>query len=194
MKKAGLIALVAIFAVTQLTAQKKYIADPLATKIMWYGEKIVGGNHNGTIDLKEGWLASDGKSVTGGEFVVDMNSIKNEDIKDAGSRARLEGHLKSADFFGVEKYPFSKLVISGGGQFTGGKATLRGSLTIKEATHPVEFTVVESKAGDVLTYTATITFDRSLYDVRFGSGKFFSNLGDNTIRDEIRLEVTLVVK
>jgi len=194
MKKAGLIAFIAIFAVTQLTAQKKYIADPAATKIKWHGEKIVGSKHDGTIALKEGWLASDGKSITGGEFVVDMSTIKNEDIKDAGSRAKLEGHLKSADFFGVDKYPLSKLVLAGGSQITGGKATLRGSLTIKEATHPVEFTVVESKVGDVLTYTATITFDRSLYDVRFGSGKFFSNLGDNAIRDEIKLEVSLVVK
>ena len=194
MKKAGLIAFIAIFAVTQLTAQKKYIADPAATKIKWHGEKIVGSKHDGTIALKEGWLASDGKSITGGEFVVDMSTIKNEDIKDAGSRAKLEGHLKSADFFGVDKYPLSKLVLAGGSQITGGKATLSGSLTIKEATHPVEFTVVESKAGDVLTYTATITFDRSLYDVRFGSGKFFSNLGDNAIRDEIKLEVSLVVK
>ena len=194
MKKAGLIAFIAIFAVTQLTAQKKYIADPAATKIKWHGEKIVGSKHDGTIALKEGWLASDGKSITGGEFVVDMSTIKNEDIKDAGSRAKLEGHLKSADFFGVDNYPLSKLVLAGGSQIAGGKATLRGSLTIKEATHPVEFTVVESKAGDVLTYTATITFDRSLYDVRFGSGKFFSNLGDNAIRDEIKLEVSLVVK
>jgi polyisoprenoid-binding protein YceI len=194
MKKAGLIAVIAIIAVTQLAAQKRYIADPSATKITWHGEKIVASKHYGTIDLKEGWMTTDGKKVTGGEFVVDMNSIKNEDIKDAGSRARLEGHLKSADFFGVDKYPLSKLVLSSGSEFTGGKATLRGSLTIKEATHPVEFTVVESKSGDVLTYTATIVFDRSLYDVRFGSGKFFSNLGDNAIRDEIKLEVTLVVK
>jgi polyisoprenoid-binding protein YceI len=194
MKKAGIVTLMAIFAVTQLAAQKKYVADPSATVIKWHGEKIVGGKHDGTINLREGWLNSDGKSITGGEFVVDMTSIKNLDVKDAGSRAKLEGHLKSDDFFGVEKYPMSKLVITGSSQFTGGKATVKGNLTIKEATHPVEFTVAETKAGDVLTYTASITFDRSLYDVRFGSGKFFSNLGDNAIRDEIKLEVSLVIQ
>ena len=70
----------------------------------------------------------------------------------------------------------------------------KGNLTIKEATHPVEFTATESKNGGVLTYTADINFDRSLYDVRFGSGKFFSNLGDNAIVDEITLNVKLVVK
>ena len=153
--------------------------------IKWHGEKIIGSSHNGTIDLREGWITSDGKSITGGEFVVDMNSMKNTDIKDAGSRARLEGHLK---------YPLSKLVLNGSSQFTSGKATVKGNLTIKEATHPIEFTVQESRSGDAITYTATITFDRSLYDIRFGSGKFFSNLGDNAIRDEIRLDVSLVVK
>jgi polyisoprenoid-binding protein YceI len=194
MKKAGLIALSAVVSVSQLGAQKKYVADPSATVIKWHGEKIIGSSHNGTIDLREGWITSDGKSITGGEFVVDMNSMKNTDIKDAGSRARLEGHLKSADFFGVEKYPLSKLVLNGSSQFTSGKATVKGNLTIKEATHPIEFTVQESRSGDALTYTATITFDRSLYDIRFGSGKFFSNLGNNAIRDEIRLDVSLVVK
>lgn len=184
----------AIFAVTQLAAQKKYVANTSATVIKWHGEKIVGSKHFGTIDLKEGWLTSDGKSITGGEFIIDMNSIKNEDLKDADSRAKLEGHLKSADFFGVDKYPLSKLVITGGGQFTGGKATIKGNLTIKEATHPVEFTVQESKSGGLTTYTATVAFDRSLYDVRYGSGKFFSNLGDNVIMDEINIDVSLKVK
>lgn len=194
MKKAGLIALIAILAVTQLTAQKRYVADPSVSVIKWYGERIVGNKHTGTIDLKEGWLTIDGKAISGGEFVVDMNSIKDEDIKDANSRARLEGHLKSDDFFGVEKYPLSKLILEGGSQFTDGKAIVKGTLTIKEATHPVEFTVQESRSGDLLTYTATITFDRSLYDVRYDSGKFFSNLGDKAIRDEIKLDVSLAVK
>lgn len=58
----------------------------------------------------------------------------------------------------------------------------------------MEFTATESKSGEVITYMAPISFDRSLYDVRFGSGKFFSNLGDNAINDEIMLNVKLVVK
>ncbi|MCK7541619.1 MAG: YceI family protein [Marinilabiliales bacterium] len=75
-------------------------------------KRLSGASHNGTINLKEGSLTTDGKSITGGEFVVDMNSIKNEDVKDAGSRAKLEGHLKSDDFFGVAKFPFSRLVLT----------------------------------------------------------------------------------
>ncbi len=178
----------------QLNAQEKQMADPSATKISWYGDKIIGSFHTGTIGLMDGWLSTEGNVITGGEFRVDMNSIVNTDIKDEKMRDRLVGHLKSDDFFGVEKYPVAKLVITGSSEFTDGKATVRGNLTVKEATHPIEFTALWSKTGEVTTYTATIVFDRSKYDVRFGSGKFFSNLGDNAINDEIKLEVELVVK
>lgn len=194
MKKTFLIILASFFAVSLMNAQKKYTADPSATVIDWKGDKKIGSFHVGTIDLKSGWLNVEGNALTGGEFVVDMNSIKNSDVKDEKMRERLVGHLKSDDFFGVEKFPLSKLVITGSSKLEGGKALVKGNLTIKEATHPVEFSVTESKSGTVLTYTADIVFDRSLYDVRFGSGKFFSNLGDNAINDEIKLNVKLVVK
>lgn len=194
MKRIFFILTVSVFAVALLPAQRKLVADAAATNIEWHGHKIVGASHTGNIDLQSGWLVLEGNSVSGGEFIVDMNSIKNSDVKDEKMRDRLVGHLKSDDFFGVEKYPLSKLVITGSSKTPDGKTLFKGNLTIKEATHPVEFTATESKNGGVLTYTADINFDRSLYDVRFGSGKFFSNLGDNAIVDEINLKVNLVVK
>lgn len=194
MKTTALILMVTMFVGAQLNAQEKQIADPSATKITWFGDKFIGSAHTGTISLSDGWLSTEGDVITGGEFRVNMKSIANTDIKDEKMRDRLEGHLKSDDFFGVEKFPAAKLVVTGSSEFSDGKATVRGNLTVKEATHPVEFTALWSKAGEVSTYTATIVFDRSKYDVRFGSGKFFSNLGDNAIKDEIKLEVQLVVK
>jgi polyisoprenoid-binding protein YceI len=193
MKRIFVILIASVFTAALLPAQKKLVADAAATVIDWKGDKIVGSFHVGTIELKSGWLTVDGTSVTGGEFIVDMNSIKNSDVKDEKMRERLVGHLKSDDFFGVEKYPLSKLVITGSSKSADGKMLFRGNLTIKEATHPVEFTATESKSGNVVTYAAAINFDRSLYDVRFGSGKFFSNLGDNAINDEIKLNVKLVL-
>ncbi len=194
MKKVFFILTAMVFTASVMPAQKKLVADASATVIDWKGDKIVGSEHVGTIDLKSGWLSVDGNVITGGEFIVDMSSIKNSDVKDEKMRERLVGHLKSDDFFGVETYPHSKLVITGSTRTGDGKLLVKGSLTIKEATHPVEFTVTESKSGDALTYTAPLTFDRSLYNVRFGSGKFFANLGDNTINDDIKLTVKLVVK
>lgn len=194
MKKVFFILLGSIITVGVLPAQKKLMADASATVIDWKGDKKVGSEHVGTIGLKSGWVTVESNAITGGEFVVDMNSIKNIDVKDEKMRERLVGHLKSDDFFGVEKFPLSKLVITGSSRTSDGKLLVKGNLTIKEATHPVEFTATESKSGEVITYMAPISFDRSLYDVRFGSGKFFSNLGDNAINDEIMLNVKLVVK
>ena len=193
MKRIFVILIASVFTAALLPAQKKLVADAAATVIDWKGDKIVGSFHVGTIDLKSGWLTVDGSSITGGEFIVDMNSIKNSDLKDEKMRERLVGHLKSDDFFGVEKFPLSRLVITGGSKTADGRTLFRGNLTIKEATHPVEFTATETKSGNVVTYVAAISFDRSLYDVRFGSGKFFSNLGDNAINDEIKLNVKLVL-
>ncbi len=194
MKRIFVILLASVFTSTLLIAQKKYEADLSATTIEWKGDKKIGSFHVGTIDLKSGWLAVEGNAITGGEFLVDMNSIKDTDIKDDNMRAKLEGHLKSDDFFGVEKYPLSKLVITGSSRFVAGKAVVKGNLTVKAATHPVEFNDTESKSSAVTTYTADIAIDRSLYNVRFGSGKFFSNLGDNAFNDEIKLNVKLAVK
>jgi polyisoprenoid-binding protein YceI len=193
MKKAGILILVSFLTVIVINAQQRYEADPVSTVIEWKGEKIIGSDHMGTINLKSGWLDIEGNAITAGEFIIDMNSINNTDLKDENMKRRLEGHLKSDDFFGVDKYPFSRLVITGASAFTEGTSTVRGNLTIKEVTHPAEFTARVMKEGDSHVYTAQITFDRSLYDVRFGSGKFFSNLGDNAIRDEIHLDVRLVV-
>lgn len=194
MKRIFIILIVSVLAVALLPAQKKLVADAAATTIVWHGHRIVGNSHTGTIDLKEGWITIKGNSFTGGEFTIDMTSIKDSDLKDEKMRDRLIGHLKSDDFFGVEKYPVSKLIITGSNKTPDGKILVMGNLTIKEATHPVEFTATESQNGGVVTWSADVTFDRSLYDVRYGSGKFFSNLGDNAIVDEITLNVKLVVK
>lgn len=193
MKKTSLIVLIIVLVAFPLSAQKKHPADATATKITWTGKKI-GSEHTGVINLKEGIIHIDENAITGGEFIVDMTTIKNTDIKDEKMNGTLVGHLKSEDFFGVEKYPTSKLVLTGSSKFVNGTANVKGLITIKESTHPVEFTVKEVSTGSAKTYMAVIKVDRSLFDVRYGSGKFFSDLGDKAISDEFTLEVTLVAK
>jgi len=193
MKKIGLLLVIIMASVTGMNAQKIYKADHEATQVKWVGKKIAGA-HEGTIALKEGWLSLEKNSIKGGEFIMDMNSIRDTDIKDEKTRAMLEGHLKSDDFFGVELFPLSKLVIKGSTPDGKGKEVIKADLTIKSATHPVEFTATSVVSGDVITYNAVIPVDRTLYDVRYGSGKFFSNIGDKAIDDIFTLTVTLVVK
>jgi polyisoprenoid-binding protein YceI len=115
-------------------------------------------------------------------------------IKDDDGSERLEGHLKSEDFFGVEKYPTSKLVITESTPFEKGSGTVKGNLTIKGITNPVEFKAAMQKKDDGTWFFANIVVDRTKYNVRYGSGSFFDNLGDKTIYDEFKLKVNLLVK
>jgi len=171
-----------------MDAQNRLTADNNKTKLEWLGEKVL-GKHTGTVSLKSGWLESTDNKITGGEFVIDMTSIKDND----GS-ARLESHLKSDDFFSVEKFPESKLVLTGSTSFDKGTAMVYGDLTIKGISNPVEFKATMQKKDEGTWFFASIAVDRTKYNVRYGSGSFFDNLGDKTIYDEFKLKVNLLVK
>lgn len=168
-------------------AQQKLTAETQKTKLNWLGEKVT-GEHTGTINLKDGWLSWKDNRIVAGEFTIDMTSIK-----DADASERLEGHLKSDDFFGVEKFPTSKLVITESESFEKGTAVVKGTLSIKGVTHPIEFKATSQKKEDGTWFYANIVVDRSKYNIRYGSGSFFDNLGDKVIYDEFKLKVNLLV-
>jgi polyisoprenoid-binding protein YceI len=183
-----ILAIFMLFATTQLFAQKvKFTADN--STIKWHGAKVT-GEHDGSIQLKDGYLKMEDGNISGGKFHIDMTTIENRDIEDAEYNAKLVGHLKSDDFFGVETYPVSTLEIKEATPFKDGKAKVKAHLTIKKTTLPVEFEVTQ-KDGKMMT---EIVVDRAKYDVRYGSGSFFDNLGDKMIYDEFTMNVTLNTK
>lgn len=184
----SILAAIIILASVNLMAQKVEI-DAEKSSLEWLGKKVT-GEHAGTINLKEAFVIMDGKNLSGGEFVIDMTSIANTDVEDAEYSAKLDGHLKSEDFFGVEKFPTAKLVIKKSSKFKKDKASVMGELTIKDITLPIEFEVKKDD-GKMM---ATVVVDRSKYDVRYGSGSFFEGLGDKMIYDDFTLTVTLVTK
>ncbi len=179
------IALLVVLATT-VTAQNKKI-DAAKSKIAWVGKKVT-GQHNGTINFTEGTLVFKGKTIKGGSFTVDMTSINTTDLEAGKGKENLDGHLKADDFFGVEKYPTAKLefkLISSNGD---GTYNVTASLTIKDVTAPVSFTLTTK--GN--TASASFKVDRTKYGIKYGSGSFFDNLGDKTISDEFDLTVNLV--
>ena len=117
---------------------------------------------------------------------MDMASLVNNDLS-GESKGKLEGHLKSDDFFGVEKYPTSKLVITSVAKKDNGTYGVVANLIIKNETHPVTFDL-DWKEN---TASAKLSIDRSKFDIRYGSGSFFDNLGDKTIYDNFDLDVNL---
>jgi polyisoprenoid-binding protein YceI len=189
MKQITIVAIVFLmFSGHALLAQKSEVNQEKST-IKWEGKKI-GTNHHGEIQLKSGYLEVQNNEITDGVFVVDMTTISNIDLENENMNQKLVGHLKSEDFFGVEKYPTSTLQVTESSKFVNGKATITGNITIKGKTEPVSFEVVRNNNE----FSAKILIDRSKFDVRYGSNSFFDNLGDRAIDNIFTLEVQLVLK
>ena len=181
--KVGLVALVALvsFAFTSIINKEVNIKS---STVKWKGYKIT-GEHYGTINLKKGLLSFEGDILVGGEFVMDMSSIKTEDM-DAEYNAKLDGHLKHDDFFGVDKHPTAKLKFTKV-QGHGNHYHIVADLTIKGITKPVKFDLNVSNK----TATTKVVINRTHYGIKYGSASFFDDLKDKAIKDEFDLDVTL---
>jgi len=169
---------------------QSYQVDTNASTIKWTGKKVA-GSHHGTIAFKEGNLEVKDNQLVGGNLVVDMTTIKDLDLTDPDWNKKLVGHLSSDDFFGVEKHPVSRLVIKKIEPKGGRQYHVTGDLTIKGITKPVEFDSNILVNGNKLEATGTMPVDRTKYGIKYGSGSFFSNLGDKMIDDVFTLEFSL---
>ena len=191
LKNIFVITIMVLFA-SQITQAESYDVDKEKSKIKWHAEKVT-GEHDGYVQIKSGSLDySDGK-LEDGEFVIDMKSISNTDIEDAEYRKKLEGHLKSDDFFAVEKFPEAKFEITKV-EKKNGKHQITGNLTIKGITNKISFPADITASADVVTAIATIKIDRSKYNVQYRSKSFFDieSLGDKMIYDEFTMSIHLV--
>ena len=164
------------------------------SNVKWYGDEITGKQHYGSLKFKEGKIIISGTGkvsdkIISGNFIVDMTSLSVEDLRGRGKN-NLEGHLKSDDFFSVNKYNYAYLKILNSNDPINGVQTLNGNLTIKGITHTVTFTMELNEKK----VKSKLIFDRTKYDVIFRSGNFFQNLGDKLIYDDIKLEVSLEFK
>lgn len=192
MKKLLLLPLLAIVAMSAY-APVAYNVDVTSSSVVWTGYKVT-GKHTGTVKVKNGNLTWDNGQLTGGSFEIDMTSIKNTDLEGEWA-TKLVNHLKSEDFFGVEKHPVSKFTITKViPQDTKGNYKILGNLTIKETTKEVKFFANATESNGTINATGKMTIDRSEYNVRYGSGSFFDGLGDKTIYDEFDLQISLVAK
>lgn len=167
-----------------------YKVDVAGSAVKWTAYKV-GGKHFGKISLKTGSIEMSKTKLTKASFEVDMTTLTVEDI--SGEWAdKLKGHLLSDDFFSVEKHKTAKfvstkIVPNGKGGFS-----VTGDLTIKGISKPITFDAVVKNEGGKITGTSAIKVDRTNYDIKYRSGKFFQDLGDKAIYDEFDLEVSLV--
>ena len=162
------------------------------SELKWIGKELSTDTHTGTLALKKGKIDVNANGVIHGEVEIDMTTITVTDMQGKWG-TKLEGHLKSPDFFDVEKYSSAFITFqSDENPIKNNQLNLTGELTIKDITHPISFTTELLKTKPSLQAKASLSFDRSKYDVRFRSGKFFENLGDKLILDDIEVDVLLV--
>ncbi len=184
----------AILLSSSLAFAKTADIDGAKSSVRWTGKKVTGQEHTGTVAVQSGIVELSGNELKGGEITIDMRSLKNEDLKDAEYNAKLTGHLKSDDFFAVEKNPTSTFKITSVKPLKNrSDATheITGDLTIRGTTQPVTFPAkIEVKNG-AASAKGKVTVDRTKYNVRYGSGKFFENLGDKMIKDTFELDLDL---
>ena len=168
-----------------------YVVDTSASTVGWLGDKIIGEAHNGTVEISEGTLVVEDGALVSGSFVIDMTTITNENLS-GNDAARLVEHLMAEDLFGVDRYPTATLEILSTESLGNDQVAVTGDLTIKEITNPIEFVAEAVNENGVITASADVVFDRTLYNVIYKSGSIFSGLGDGAINDEVQITVELV--
>jgi polyisoprenoid-binding protein YceI len=166
-----------------------HAVDVKRSTLQWHASKL-GGDRTGTISLKSGSVDLDLGVISSGMFVIDMTSINNTDIENEKRRKTLVDHLKSDAFFGVATYPEGYLKILKATAFENEVSKIQAELTIKGHTHPILFEVHR----DGTSYDTELVIDRSLYNIRYGSGNFFQSLGDRIINDKFKIQVHLVLQ
>jgi hypothetical protein len=180
----------------QTSDMKKIDVNTESSVIHWTGTKPT-GEHHGTLQIKDGHiLLKDGK-IYGGKVIMDMTSIKNEDIEKEDMRQKLVGHLKSKDFFDVENYKESAFEITnvekiGENEFS---HKISGNLDIKDISKNISFKINVNMEGDkIKVKSEKFLIDRTNWDINYKSKSVFDNLKEQFIHDDVGIEFKLAAK
>jgi polyisoprenoid-binding protein YceI len=194
MKFITIISIISLMLSSVLVSSEKEV-DAIVNKsestVTWNAKKVT-GEHYGKVQISDANLDYQNGKIQGGSFDIDMTTITVEDIKDANSNARLTNHLKSDDFFSVEKFNKSSFKITEAKTSNGKDYQITGNLIIKGISNPVTFPAKVETQGEKIIATASIVFDRTKFDIKYRSGNYFENLADKLIYDDVSLEVKLV--
>ena len=169
----------------------EYQIDKTKSVVRWIGRTPV-KFHDGTIDIQEGNFFVDDNGILNGNIIIDMESINCTDLSGGGKKS-LEEHLMNDDFFSVNKFKTSKINISSEMKPNNGLIDFKGNLEIKNISNPISFKSSISKTPEgKYTASSKLTFDRSMYNVKYKSKSFFDDLGDKFINDDIEIELEII--
>jgi polyisoprenoid-binding protein YceI len=193
MKKLSLILVIAL-SVFSFTSSHidNFVADTKKSSVKWTGSKVVGDSHYGGISISKGAVMMDHGKLVAANFVIDMKSITCTDIESEKYNQKLIDHLNNEDFFNVEKFPTAEFKLITSKKISEGKHAVTGEIVIKEFRDIVKFDMQSSERNGVISTSGKFTFDRTKFDVIYGSGTFFDNLGDKAISNDVTIEFNIV--
>ncbi|MCW1925294.1 YceI family protein [Luteolibacter arcticus] len=175
----------------------RYRIDLGESRIQWIGRNLL-NHHRGRIALKSGELIIAHGRLTGGSFVIDMTNINCDDLAGDALHDVLIHHLCDHDFFDTELYPEARFEITHAEPVedaTPGAPNLHvsGTLTLKDVTAPLDFLASAGITPEGKPAAqATLAFDRTLWNVLYGSGKWFHHLGGHLVNDLIELQLRII--
>jgi polyisoprenoid-binding protein YceI len=172
--------------VSQEVEDGTYQINAEESQVNWQGERVL-AEHTGTVEVKLGEFVIENNELVSGNVVIDMTTIITDENIES-----LENHLKNDDFFNVSDYPEASLELTIVEKITGSQEyQASGDMTIKGITNEISFPVILKEADNGLVLESSFSVDRTNWGVNFRSGKFFQDLGDNLIRDEINFQIIL---
>jgi polyisoprenoid-binding protein YceI len=177
-------------AISSHVGDERYVVVDTESVVSWKSSNSF-DSHAGYVYISKGELMIKNSQLIGGTVEVDMNTIE-DDNHDRNNGLII--HLKDPDFFDVKKFPFASIAITSVATINAENKQITGNLTIKGITHPVSFPAkIELKDG-AMKATGKLVIDRTKWGVRYGSGKFFDNLKERVISDDIEFNMKIVAK
>ena len=183
-----------------------YEVIPAQSQVEWIGTKT-NGRHNGHLAVKGGTIAIENGEVTGGNFTLDMTTIKATDTKLTEQKnLDLTNHLKSPDFFEVKEYPEASFVITSVERISAGETIgqdtdnteeidryrvtnpthkVTGNLTLKGVTKSISFPAKIDMNNDTFEAMAKFNINRKDFDIKY------ELMGEAILSDIIHLGIGL---
>jgi polyisoprenoid-binding protein YceI len=172
------------------TQSTPFVVDAAKSTIKWTGKKVT-GTHWGNIKVANGVIYAENGSVKNGNITIDMNSIEVKDLEPAKGGDKLVGHLKADDFFGTAKYPTAKLTLKSVNAAEGGGVTCVADFTMRDITKEINFPATIAYTDNIMFVSADFKIDRTQWDIKYGSGSFFDNLGNKAIDNDFEVSVKI---
>lgn len=150
--------------------------------VKWTGYGEIGNySLSGELKMKTSIYKVINDTLKNAELVFDMNSITSNE-------KNLVDHLKGEDFFDSNKYPTAEFVLSNPIYLKNKSSDAKGVLTIKGISQEITVPINYSNEGSQSVFSGKISFDRTKFNVKYNSKSFFSDLGDQAIKNTIDIE------